>query len=479
MPPHTLRLRAATLALAVASFASLAAPVCSPLAAQAASPRARWEAQARALLKELVEINTTHSAGNTVTAAEAMAKHMRAAGFAAADVVVIENAPKKGNLIVRYRGRNTGRQPMLLLSHIDVVEADPKDWTLPPFEFMEKDSVFYGRGVADDKDESAIHLTILLRMKAEGIVPDRDIIVALTADEEGGPSNGVAWILKNRPELLRAEYAFNEGGGGRVEEEKKISNDVQASEKKVANFSVETTNPGGHSSQPRPDNAIYQLAAALTGIGDYQFPVHLNEVTREYFRRQATIVGGETGGAMRAVVANERDSAAAALISRDPANSSRLRTSCVATMLTGGHAMNALPQRATATVNCRILPDETTESVQQRLVAAIGDTGVHVTVSRAAEDSPPSPLTAELMRTIEQTTQELWPGMPVVPTMSTGATDGRFLRNAGIPVYGISGLFYEGPNAHGMNEKIEARAFYDGLEFMYRLVRKLSAGPGM
>ena len=463
---------------AVAAFAATLA-VATPIAAQAPNPRARWEAQARALLKELVEINTTHSVGNTVTAAEAMAKHMRAAGFPAEDVVVVENAPRKGNLVVRYRGRNTGRKPILLLSHIDVVEADPKDWTLPPFEFIEKDSVFYGRGVADDKDEGAIHLTILLRMKAEGVVPDRDVIVALTADEEGGSANGVAWILRNRPELLHAEYAFNEGGGGRVEEKKKISNDIQASEKKVANFTVETTNSGGHSSQPRPDNAIYQLAAALSKLGNYQHPVRLNEVTREYFRRQAAIVGGETGAAMRAIVANELDSTAAALISRDPANSSRLRTSCVATMLTGGHASNALPQRATATVNCRILPDETTAIVQRRLEQAIGDTGVHITTQRGAEDSPASPLTPDLLRTIEQTTQEMWPGMPVVPTMSTGATDGRHLRVAGIPVYGVSGLFYEGPNAHGMNEKIEARAFYDGLEFMYRLVRKLSAGPGM
>ena len=477
MRPYSLRTIAAAAALSTALAAVLA--TVTPIAAQAQNPRTRWEAQARALLKELVEINTTHSAGNTVTAAEAMAKHMRAAGFPAEDVVVVENAPRKGNLVVRYHGRNTGRKPILLLSHIDVVEADPKDWTLPPFQFIEKDSVFYGRGVADDKDEGAIHLTILLRMKAEGVVPDRDIIVALTADEEGGPSNGVDWILRNRPELLRAEYAFNEGGGGRVELKKRVANEVQASEKKFANFNVEATNSGGHSSQPRPDNAIYQLAAALTKLGTYLNPVHLNEVTREYFTRQAAIAGGETGAAMRAIVANERDSAAAAIISRDPANSSRLRTSCVATMLTGGHAENALPQRATALVNCRILPDETTETVRLRLQQAVGDTGVHVTVERAAEDSPPSPLTPDLLRTIEQTTQELWPGMPVVPTMSTGATDGRYLRVAGIPVYGVSGLFYEGPNAHGMNEKIEVRAFYDGLEFMYRLVRKLSAGPGL
>jgi len=478
----SMRLRRTALLLLAATAA---APL--PMRAQARpgtpppalAPRTRWEAQARAMLKELVEINTTHSVGNTVTAAEAMAKHMRAAGFPSEDVIVVENAPRKGNLVVRYRGRNTGRKPILLLSHIDVVEADPKDWTLPPFEFIERDGIFYGRGVADDKDESAMHLTILLRMKAEGVVPDRDIIVALTADEEGGPHNGVDWILRNRPELLQAEYAFNEGGGGRTEEGKKVSNDVQASEKKVANFTLTATNSGGHSSVPRPDNAIYQLAAALDRMGKYHHPVHLNEITREYFRRQSAIVGGETGAAMRRIVADPRDSAAAATISRDPANNSRLRTTCVATMLSGGHAMNALPQRATATVNCRILPDETQAEVQARIIAAVADTGVKVTVEREAADSPPSPLTPELLKAIEETTREMWPNMPVVPTMSTGATDGRYLRNAGIPVYGVSGLFYANPNAHGMNEKIEVKEFYEGLEFMYRLVRKVTAGPGM
>lgn len=476
MTPYALRLRAVSATLAFAGLVALPAA----LAAQAQNPRARWETQARNLLKELVEINTTHSTGNTVTAAEAMAKHMRAAGFPAQDVVVLETSPRKGNLVVRYRGRNTGRKPVLLLSHIDVVEADPKDWTLPPFEFVHRDGMFYGRGVADDKDEGAIHLTILLRMRAEGIVPDRDIIVALTADEEGGTDNGVDWILKNRPELLQAEYAFNEGGGGRMEDGKKVSNDVQASEKKYADFKVEATNPGGHSSQPRPDNAIYQLAAALSRLGAYQSPVHLNEVTREYFRRQASIVGGETGAAMRALVANEQDAAAAAIIARDPANNSRMRTSCVATMLQGGHAPNALPQRATANVNCRILPDESGEQVRARLVAAIADTGVKVTFTQEPAESPASPLTPDLLRAIEETTKEVWPGMPVVPTMSTGATDGRYLRVAGIPVYGVSGLFYKAPNAHGMNEKIEEQAFYEGLEFMYRLVRRVAAtGPGM
>lgn len=447
------------------------------LAAQS-RPLTRWEEQARALLRELVETNTTYSTGSTVTAAEAMARHMRAAGFPDEDVTVVENAARKGNLIVRYRGRSRTLRPILLLSHIDVVEANPEDWTLPPFEFIERDGVFYGRGVADDKDEGAIHLTLLLRMKAEGFVPDRDIIVALTADEEGGPENGVEWLVANRRDLIDAAYALNEGGGGRVVDGKRVSNDVQAAEKHVTNFKVEATNSGGHSSVPRPDNAIYQLAQALGRIGALQQPVRLNETTRAFFTRQADILGGEVGAAMRRVVANPNDSAAAALVSQDFGNNSRLRSTCVATLLEGGHAMNALPQRATATVNCRILPDESAEQVQARLIAAVGDTGVHITVLRTDGSSPASPLTPALLQAIEATTQEVFPGIPVVPTMSTGATDGMYLRRAGIPVYGVSGLFYTNPNAHGMNEKIEVDAFYQGLEFMYRLVRRLTAAPG-
>jgi acetylornithine deacetylase/succinyl-diaminopimelate desuccinylase-like protein len=463
----------ATLALAALLAAHPALP------AQESRPLTRWETQARAMLEELVEINTTHSTGSTVEASEAMARHMLAAGFPAGDVTVVEHAPRKGNLVVRLRGRSRTRTPILLLSHHDVVEADPADWTLPPFEFIERDGTFYGRGVADDKDEGAIHLTILLRMRAEGFVPDRDIIVALTADEEGGPENGVRWLLENRRDLIDAEYALNEGGGGRVESGRRISNDVQASEKKVANFLLETTNPGGHSSVPRRDNAIYALARALRRVEGFRFPVHLNEVTRAYFTRQAGIVGGEVGEAMRAIVANPRDARAAAVLARDPAHDARLRTTCVATTLTAGHASNALPQRARANVNCRILPDESADDVRRQLVAIIADPAVSVVNRTETQDSPPSPLTPELLRTIEETTNEMWPGMPVVPTMSTGATDGLYLRRAGIPVYGVSGLFYENANAHGMNEHISAQAFYEGLEFMYRLVRKLSAGPGM
>ncbi len=434
----------------------------------------KWEQTARELLRELIEINTSESSGSTLAAAQAMATRLKAAGFPDSDVLVLENAPRKGNLIARLRGRPTGKKPIMLLSHIDVVEANADDWTLPPFQFIEKDGTFFGRGVADDKDEGAIHLALIMRMKAEGFVPDRDIIVALTADEEGGPANGVDWLLKNKRELIEAEYVFNEGGGGRVRDGAKLSHDVQASEKKVLNLTLESTNPGGHSSVPIKDNAITHLAAALVKVGAFDFPVRLNEITRAYFTRSAPITPGPMGAAMKAIVANPSDAEAAAVLSADPRYNSQLRTTCVATMLTGGHARNALPQRAQAVVNCRILPDESPEDVRAALIRTIDNPKVVVTASGSARTSPPSPLTPELMTQIEKISGEMWPGVPVIPTMSTGATDGLYLRNAGIPVYGVSGLFYSDPNAHGMNERISSAAFYQGLEFMYRLVKSLT-----
>lgn len=445
----------------------------------------RWDSVARSLFKELVEINTTESQGSTLAAARAMAARLKAAGFPDSDVVVLENAPKKGNLIARLRGRNTGKKPVMLLSHIDVVEAKAEDWTLPPFQFIEKDGTFFGRGVADDKDESAVHLAVIMRMREERYVPDRDIIVALTADEEGGSANGVGWLLQNHRQLIDAEYVFNEGGGGRVRgpnitDTAKVSHDVQASEKKFLNFRFEVTNPGGHSSVPRVDNAITQLAVALTKINPTIMPVRLNEVTRAYFTRLAGVVERENpqlASAMRAIVANPADAAAAATLSADPRYNSQLRTSCVSTMLEGGHATNALPQRARANVNCRILPDETPEQVHAVLERVVGDTGVKITFQGSATNSPPSPLTPALMGEIERVTKEMWPGVPVIPTMSTGATDGLYFRNAGIPVYGVSGLFYPETFAHGMNERIPVRAFYQGLEFMYRLVKGVTGAP--
>ena len=453
----------------------------SPAAAQ----QSKWDSVARSLFKELVEINTTESKGSTLAAAQAMAARLKAAGFPDSDVVVLQNAEKKGNLIARLRGRNTGKKPVLLLSHIDVVEANAEDWTLPPFQFIEKDGTFFGRGVADDKDEGAIHLTVIMRMREEKYVPDRDIVVALTADEEGGGANGVQWLLQNHRQLIDAEYAFNEGGGGRVRgpnitDTVKISHDVQASEKKFLNFRFEVTNPGGHSSVPRVDNAITQLATALTKINPTIMPVRLNEVTRAYFERLAGVVEKETprlAAAMRAIVANPNDAAAAATLSADPRYNSQLRTSCVATMLEGGHATNALPQRARANINCRIVPGETPEQVKAVLDRVVGDTGVKVTFQGSATISPPSPLTPALMGEIERVTKEMWPGVPVIPTMSTGATDAIYLRNLGIPVYGVSGLFYPETFSHGMNERIPVRAFYQGLEFMYRLVKGVTGAP--
>jgi acetylornithine deacetylase/succinyl-diaminopimelate desuccinylase-like protein len=467
--------RAAGCLLMALALVALAAP---RVVAQAPVPRSPWDSLARDLLRQLVETNTSQSSGSTLAAAQAMAARLKAAGFPDSDVVVLSNAPRKGNLIARIHGRQTGKKPIMLLAHIDVVEAKAEDWTLPPFQFIEKDGIFYGRGTADDKDEAAVGTALFIRMKQERYVPDRDIILALTTDEEGGPDNGVEWLLKNRPDLMNVEYALNEGGGGWVREGKKIAHYVQASEKKVQNFRIETTNPGGHSSQPVKDNAITQLAAALVELGAFDFPVHLNAVTEASFRRSADIVGGEMGAAMRAIVANPGDAAAARKLSEDKTYNSILRTTCVSTMLDGGHATNALPQRARANVNCRILPDESPVDVQAALERVIGDPKVTVTPVGEARNSPPSPLTPALMSQIERITSEMWPGISVVPTMSTGATDGMYLRNAGIPTYGVSGQFYPDTGAHGMNERIPAQAFYQGLEFMYRLVKSLT-GPGV
>ncbi len=478
------RLRLAGLALATGAalvlgeaHTALAQVAGPPATASNRSPEP-WQRMAREIFAELVGINTTHSRGSTTEAAQAMHRRLLAAGFDAADVHVIETAPRKGNLIARLRGRDTGQKPILLLAHIDVVEANPEDWTLPPFELIERDSTFYGRGTADDKDEAAIYVTNLIRMKSEGYVPDRDIIIALTADEEGGPDNGVEWLLANRRELIDAAYALNEGGGGILDANgRHESNTVQAAEKKFQNYTLEVTNPGGHSSRPRPDNAIYELSQALVRIGAYHFPVRLNEVTRAHLQASIPLVGPEVADAMRRVLANPSDEAAIAVLARDARLNSMLRTTCVATLLQAGHASNALPQRATANVNCRILPDANPDSIRATLERVAGVRTLTITPEGRATDSPPSPLADEVLGPIERITREMWPGVPVVPTMSTGATDGLYLRNAGIPVYGVSGLFYGETYSHGMNERIPVRSFYEGQEFLYRLVKALTTRP--
>ena len=431
---------------------------------------------ARDILRELIEIDTTDSVGDNTAAAQAMADRLLAAGFPQEDVQVLGPAEKKGNLVARYRGRDTGRKPLLLLAHIDVVEADPADWTLPPFTFIEEDGYYYGRGTTDNKDEAAIHIANLIRMKEEGFQPDRDIIVALTADEEGGDHNGVQWLLENHPELIDAEYALNEGGGGAMKDGRHVANGVQASEKVYQTFTLEVTNPGGHSSLPLKDNAIYHLADALVRIRNHDFPVILNEVTQLFFERSAELEEGELANAMRGVLQSPPDPAAIAYLSKTPFYNSRLRTTCVATRLDAGHADNALPQRALATVNCRVLPGESIDAVQNTLKTVIGDDEVTITPLADAKPSPPSPLTPEMLGAIESVTEAMWPGVPVIPMMSTGATDGLYLRNAGIPVYGVSGLFgdIDDVRAHGQNERIRIESYFEGQEFLYQLTQTLS-----
>ena len=472
-------LRQSMAAFALLAGASLAASAQAQKSTPSPTPsperaRTHWDTVAHDLFKELVEINTTQSVGSTAQAARAMAARMKAAGFPDSDVVVIENGPRLGNLVVRLRAKKAVRKPILLLSHIDVVEANPADWTLPPFTFTEKDGIFYGRGTSDNKDDAAIDLALLQRLRAENTPLDRDIIAALTTNEETTGENGVDYLLKNHRALIDAEFVLNEGGSGRIRDGKKISHDVQEAEKVYVDFQLETTNPGGHSSRPLKDNAIYDLAAALGKIGAYDFPVELNPVTKEYFKRSAALVDPKIGWAMTAIAENPKDVAAANALSADPSYNSQLRTTCVATMLDGGHAPNALPQRARANVNCRILPQDDPNEIQKQLAKAVANPKVAITMKNAPKPSAPSILPYELMREVERVTDQLWPGIGVIPTMATGATDGLYLRNAGIPVYGIAGQFYGDSNAHGMNERIPQQAFYDSLEFMTRLVKNLS-----
>ncbi len=468
---------ARTLAVAVAAL-GLAAPA----SAQTMPPQEYMDL-AREIFSELIEINTTNSErGNNTLAARALAKHLLEAGFPEEDVHVLvpADAPTKGNLVARYRGRDTGQKPILLLAHIDVVEALPEDWSpdIDPFTFMERDGFYYGRGVTDDKDEAAIHVANFIRMKREGFVPDRDIIVAATADEEGGPRNGVRFLLEEHRELVDAEYALNEGGGGMEKDGRKISNNVQAAEKKFQSFTFRATNPGGHSSLPVRKNAIYDLSAALLAVQNHDFPVMFNEVTEAFFTGSADLVGGEMGEAMRRIVANPADREADRILAREPGYYSRLRTTCVATLLSGGHAGNALPQLAEATVNCRIFPSHDPEEVRAALQELADPHDVQVIPQGQARPSPPSPLVDEVMEPIRRITEQMWPGVRVLPVMSTGATDGLYFRREGIPVYGVSGLFgdMDDVRAHGQDERISIENFYQGQEFLYRLVKALSGG---
>jgi len=465
-------MRRPTFAVLAAMLVSVSAP--SLGRAQGVDPHRRL---ARDVFKELIEINTTDSVGSTTRAAEAMAARLKAAGFPEGDVQVLGPNERKGNLVARLRGTGA-RRPLLLLAHLDVVEARKEDWSVDPFTFLEKDGYYYGRGTTDDKAMAAIWIASLIRFEQEGFKPDRDIIVALTADEEGGDFNGVQWLVAQHRELIDAEYALNEGGGGSIKDGKYVNNRVQASEKVYQDFTLEARNAGGNSSLPVKDNAIYHLAAGLARLAEFDFPVKLNEVTRGFFERMAPTQLGPAGEAMKAVLKSPRPPDAVETLARLPYLNAMMRTTCVATMLQGGHAPNALPQTAKANVNCRMLPGELPEEVRKTLVGVVADEAITVTPVAPAKPSSPSPLKPEVMGPIERITQQMWPGVPVVPVMGTGATDGLYLRRAGIPTYGVDGIFedVDDTRAHGKDERIGVKQFYDGQEFLYRLVKALTAG---
>ncbi len=438
------------------------------------------------IFKQLIEINTTDSVGNVTTAAEAMAARLRDAGFADRDVLVAGPTDRKKNLVARLHGSGK-RRPLLFIGHLDVVEARREDWTTDPFQFVEKDGFFYGRGTEDMKEGDAILVTNFIRLKKEGFAPDRDLILALTADEEGGNYNGVDWLLKEHHDWVDAEYCINlDGGEFEKHNNKRLLTAIQASEKVYADFQLESLNPGGHSSVPSSDNAIYHLAAALTRLQNFSFPTEINEITRNYFERTADLTSGLAAADLRAAAKQPPDAAAVARLSATPYYNALLRTTCVATMLSGGHAPNALPQMARANVNCRIFPGEDPENVRKTLDRIVADPKIAVTVvpQRAADGTlvplvtvPPSPLLPELTHAMDTTVRAMWGNLPVVATMSTGATDGKITRIAGIPTYGIACMFFEVDDnrAHGQDERVGILDFYEGVEFNYKLIEELAS----
>jgi acetylornithine deacetylase/succinyl-diaminopimelate desuccinylase-like protein len=474
-PPSGLRKSVATGLCVAVGVLLLSGTVLVGQEARAMPPETERQL-AREIYKEMVEIKSGYTTGATTPVAEAAARRLKAAGFPETDVFVGGAIPTKANLVARYRGTGGGR-PLLLLAHIDVVEARREDWSMDPFMLTERDGYFYGRGTGDDKAQAAIWIANLIRYKREGFKPDRDLIVALTADEEGaGPYNGVAWLLKNKRDLIDAEFCLNEGGSGESVAGKRIANDVQLSEKYVINYRLEVTNKGGHSSLPVPDNAIYHLAGALERLSKFAFPLKTNEVTQAYFRAMATI----EDPSIRADMARAADGAADAMerVARaTPSWNATLRTTCVATQLEGGHAKNALPQLAAANVNCRVLPDEKPEYVTATLNRLIADEQVRVTITGAVSSGPPSPMRQDLMSAVRTLTDTLWPGVLTVPMMVMGATDGLYLRVAGIPTYGVQGFFYDRDDIrfHGRDERLKVQSFYEGQTFLYELVKRLTS----
>jgi acetylornithine deacetylase/succinyl-diaminopimelate desuccinylase-like protein len=442
------------------------------------------------IFKQLIEINTTDSVGSTTAAAAAMAQRLHDGGFAAGDISQLGPNPRKGNLVVRYRGKPGSKlRPILIIGHLDVVEARREDWTTDPFQFVEKDGFYYGRGTQDMKVDDAIVVTDFIRLKREGYVPNRDIILALTADEEGGDSNGVDWLLKNHRELIDAEYVLNpDGGGVSTDAGKPVAINVEAAEKLYADYQVVATSPGGHSSLPRPDNPIYRLTRALSALERSPFPFELNPVTRAYFTEMANVEPAPRAADIRAMLATPPDPAAVARLSNDPINNAKLHTTCIPTMQSGGHAVNALPQRAEVNVNCRILPGHSQEEIRLELVRLFNDPQLTVKYrsdagelfdhgSDRAAMSPP-PLRPDLIQALKEIGAKLWPGAPVIPEMENWASDSIYTMQANIPSYGVCGVAIDRDDnrLHGKDERVKVASFTDGLEFDYQLLRALTGG---
>jgi len=443
----------------------------------AATPPAADQQLARDMLKTLVEINTTHAHGST-EAARAIQGWLLSAGFSSSDAVLIapDDHPTKGNLVVRYRGKHIGR-PVLFLGHLDVVEAKPEDWSTDPFVLREQDGWFYGRGTVDMKDGDAALAESLIRLKREHFTPDRDIIVAFTADEEaGGDSNGPAFLLKSHREMIDAEMAVNlDGGGGNLKNGAPYYFEVGTSEKTYLTYTLETTSAGGHGSLPGPDNAIYRLGDGLGRLEAFKFPVMLTATTRASFAELAALQPGTVSADMKAVAQFPPDAAAAERLSQNVRLNALLRTTCVATLISGGHAENALPQRARSTVQCRMMPGDTEAHVQALLVGALDDAKIQVTLDAPPIVSPESPPTPLILDKIAALAHSMWPRVPIVPTMATGFSDDRQTRNAGIPSYDVSGVWQDVDEnrAHGKDERVGVRAFDESVEFTYRLVRSM------
>ncbi len=459
----------AAIALAAIFAAGSAAPQ---------STRGPDEPLFRSIYKELVEINTTESGGDTAIAANAMAKRLLDAGLPADDVKVLSSGPRKGNLVARLRGTGA-KKPVLLVAHMDVVEAKREDWDFDPFTLQEVDGYFRARGSIDDKAMASIFVANLIRYKSEGWRPDRDIILALTSDEELSDSahDGMRWLLENHRALIDAEFAINEGGAGTLRDGKPVSANIQLAEKVYRSFRFEVKDPGGHSAQPRRDNAITKLAEGLVRLANFEFPARLNPVTGAWLKIITRLEGPEVKAAVEALGAGDNRPGTIRALATRPAWNLAIRTTCVATMLDAGHAENAMAQTARATVNCRLLPDESPDYVLATLKQVVADGKINVIPLGTVVDSPASPMSPLVMQAVEEISADMWPGVPVIPTQSGGYTDSRWLRKSGVPSYGVSGLFSEEGKSgvHGLNEQVGVKELFDSKEFLYRLVKRLGS----